>query len=163
MTEVSQCSLTDKLSFWEKLYAQLSFTTMGIVGTIGIILVDWVWVIPYVIVYWYGIPGIIMKHLACPRCPHYWEFNDCLQLPMFLTKILVKQQKLYPFSAIEKVLFHFIFIFIPVYPIYWLLQNIPLLSIFLICAVMWYSGQFFYFCKRCRNKECPYNLVPMKL
>lgn len=159
---MAQCFLSEKFSVWQKLYAQLSFTTMGIVGTVGIILIDWILVIPYIIVYWYCIPGIIMKHLTCPRCPHYFEFNDCLQLPMFLTKILVKQQKPYPFSTFEKVLFHFIFIFIPIYPIYWLLQNVPLLIIFLICAVMWFSGQFFYFCKKCRNKECPYNLVPMK-
>ena len=162
MTEESQCSLTEKFSIWEKLYAQLSFTTMGIMGTVGIILVDWVWVIPYIIVYWYGVPGVIMKHLTCPRCPYYFEFNDCLQLPMFFTKILVKQQKPYPFSIFEKILFHFIFIFIPIYPIYLLVPNTLLLSVFLIGAVTWYSGQFLYFCKRCRNKECPYNLVPVK-
>jgi len=129
---MTQCSLTDKFSIWEKLYAQLSFTTMGIVSTVRIILVDWVWIFPYIIVYWYGVPGIIMRHLTCPRCLHYFEFNDCLQLPMFFTRILVKQKKPYPFSTFEKVLFHFIFIFIPLYPVYWLLPNKLLLTVFLI-------------------------------
>ena len=141
MAEDGQCTLTEKFTIREKLHAQFSFTTMGIVGTVGIILVDWIWVIPYIIVYWYGVPGVIMKHLTCPRCPHYWEFKDCLQLPVFFTRILVKQQKPYPFSTFEKILFHFIFIFIPIYPIYWLLPNILLLSISLVSAVTWYSGQ----------------------
>jgi hypothetical protein len=162
MAEDSQCTLTEKFNLWEKLFAQLSFFTMGIAATVGIIMADWIWVIPYIIVYWYGVPGIVMKHLTCPRCPHYFEYNDCLQLPLFFTRILVKRQKQFPFSTFEKVLFHFIFIFIPIYPLYWLLPNTLLLSIFIICAVAWYSGQFFYFCKRCRNKECPYNLAPIK-
>jgi len=162
MAEDSQCTLTEKFSIWEKLYAQLSFTTMGIVGTVGIILVDWIWVIPNIIIYWYGTLGVVMKHLSCPRCPHYWEFKDCLQFPMIFTRKIVKQQKPYPYSTFERILFHFIFIAIPIYPIYWLLPNTLLLSVFIICTVAWYSGQFFYFCKRCRNEECPYNLVPMK-
>lgn len=136
---------------------------MGIIGTVGIILVDWVWVLPYVFFYWYGIPGIIMRHLNCPRCPHLYEFNDCLQVPVFFTKWMIKRRKSNPFSKFEKFVFLFIFTIIPTYPIYWLLSNKILLSLFVLSASMWYLGQWLYFCKRCRVDDCPFNRVTLPI
>jgi hypothetical protein len=163
MAENSQCFLAEKFSLWEKIYAQCSFIAMGVIGTIGIILADWIWIIPYIGIYWYGIPGIVMRHLTCPRCPHLYEYGDCLQASIVLTKWLIKKRKTNPFSLFEKLLFYLIFIIIPTYPIYWLLSNKLLLIAFLISAVMWYSGQFLHFCKRCRVKECPFNIAKVGL
>lgn len=157
MKDKPECILACSFKAWEKIYAQSSFLAMGVLGTIGIVLEDWIWVIPYVVICWYGIPGIVMRHLTCPRCPHLFEYGDCLQFPVILTKWLVKQQKSGPFSALEKSLFYMIFILIPVYPIYWLLSNMMLLIPFLLTAGMWYSGQWLYFCMRCRVRECPFN------
>ena len=84
MNDYINCSLAEGFSLWEKIYAQVSFIGMGVIGTIGIILTDWVWVIPYIFIYWYGIPGIIQRYLNCPRCPHLYEYGDCLQLPPVL-------------------------------------------------------------------------------
>jgi len=153
------CSLAEGFSLWEKIYAQVSFIGMGVIGTIGIILTDWVWVTPYVLIYWYGIPGIVQRHLNCPRCPHLYEYGDCLQLHPVLTKWFIKKRKTNPFSISEKLIFYSIFILIPTYPIYWLLSNKILLFAFLITAAMWYLGQFIYFCKRCRLRDCPFNRV----
>ena len=161
MKDMGHCSLAGKFGLWEKIYAQSSFWAMGVIGTIGIILEDWIWVIPYIVVYWYGIPGIVMRHLNCPRCPHLHEYGDCLQAPPTISKWLVKKRKTTPFSAFEKSLFYLIFILIPTYPIYWLISNPILLSAFLLTASMWYLGQFLYFCKRCRVKECPFNRATM--
>ena len=163
MNDNIKCSLAGGFSFWEKIYAQSSFIAMGVLGTIGILLEDWIWVIPYIFIYWYGIPGIVQRHLVCPRCPHLHEFGDCLQIHPILTKWFIKKKKTNPFSVFEKFLFFFIFITIPTYPIYWLLSNKLLLIAFLISAVMWYSGQFLYFCKRCRVYDCPFNRVPLAL
>ena len=163
MNDNIKCSLAEGFSLWEKIYAQSSFIAMGVFGTIGILLEDWIWVIPYIFIYWYAIPGVIMRHTNCPRCPHLHEYGDCLQAPVILTRWLIKKQKTTPFSVIEKFLFYFIFITIPTYPIYWLLSNKLLLIAFLISAVMWYSGQFLFFCKRCRVYDCPFNRVPLAL
>ena len=163
MNEKIKCSLAEGFSLWEKIYAQSSFIAMGVLGTIGILLEDWIWVIPYVFIYWYGIPGIIMRHLNCPRCPHLHEFGDCLQAPVFITKWLGQKQKTTPYSPLEKLLFYMIFILIPTYPIYWLLSNKILLFAFLVTAGMWYLGQFLYFCKRCRLYNCPFNRVTSTL
>jgi hypothetical protein len=159
MEDRPQCELACGFRLRDKIYAQLSFLAMGILGTIGIILTDWIWVFPYIAFYWYGIPGIVMRHLNCPRCPHLHEYGDCLQAPVSLTRILAKGRKTTPYSALERTVFYLIFILIPVYPIYWLLSRPVLLVPFLLAAVMWYAGQIFYFCKRCRLGECPFNRV----
>jgi hypothetical protein len=151
------CSLAEGFSLLEKVYAQVSFIGMGVIGTIGIILTDWVWAIPYIFIYWYGIPGIIQRHVNCPKCPHLYEYGDCLQFPPLLTKWFIKKRKTHPFSTSEKLIFYSIFILIPTYPIYWLLSDKILLFAFLIAAAMWYLGQLIYFCKRCRLRDCPFN------
>ena len=162
MTGKNQCALAKGFSLRAKMWAQISFLGMGIIGTIVTAQYDWKWAIPYVLVFWYGIPGIIMRHLNCPRCPHLHEYGDCLQAPVFLTRVLAKNRKFHPYSLLEKLLFYSIFILIPVYPIYWLLSNLALLVSFLLMASMWYVGQFFYFCKRCRVEQCPFNRATSK-
>lgn len=157
MKDKAECILSASFNLWEKIYAQFSFIAMSVIGTVGILIVDWPWVLPYILINWYGIPGIVMRHLICPRCPHLYEYGDCLQAPPKITKWVIKKQKITPLSPLEKVLFYLIFILIPAYPIYWLISNKILLIAFLLMAGMWYSGQFLYFCKRCRVNDCPFN------
>lgn len=161
MDDDIKCSLAEGFSIPEKIWAQFSFWAMGVIGTVGIVLADWPWILPYIVIYWYGIPGIIMRHTNCPRCPHLHEYGDCLQAPVSLTRWLVKERKKTPLSALERTLFYSIFILIPAYPIYWLLSRKALLAAFLVSAGMWYGGQLLYFCKRCRVYECPFNRVPL--
>lgn len=130
MNDHITCSLAEGFSLWEKIYAQVSFIGMGVIGTIGVILTDWIWVIPYIFIYWHGTPGIIQRHINCPRCPHLYEYNDCLQFHPVLTKWFIKKRKTHPFSTSEKLIFFAIFILIPTYPIYWLLSNKILLFAF---------------------------------
>ena len=159
MTDKAECTLANGFRLWEKIYAQGSFIGMGVFAIVGIALVDWRWVLPYLVIYAYGLMGVVMRHLACPRCPHLFVYNDCLQAPVPITKWLVKEQKTTPFSAVEKLLFYTIFLLVPTFPIYWLVSNPLLLVGFLLSAAMWYGGQFFYFCKRCRVEHCPFNRV----
>ena len=157
MNRERDCSLAEGFSAREKAWAQVSFLTMGIVGTIGIALTDWRWVFPYIVIGWYGIPGIVMRHLLCPRCPHLHVYGDCLQAPASLTRRLIKRTKTTPLSNLEKSLFYAIFILIPTYPLPWLGSHIGLLIVFVIAAVAWYAAQFLRFCRRCRVFSCPFN------
>jgi hypothetical protein len=161
MVEEPKCTLAEGFSVWEKAWAQISFWVTGIVGTVGIVLTDWPWVIPYIVIYWYGVPGIIMRHLNCPRCPHLHVYGDCVQAPASLTRWLVKQRKSTPYSKVERFLFYAIFILIPTYPLFWLATHMGLLVAFVIAAAAWYSGQWLYLCKRCRVYSCPFNRVPV--
>lgn len=156
------CALAEGFTAWEKAWAQLSFLVMGIVGTVGILLADWRWVVPYILIYWYGVPGIVMRHLVCPRCPHLYLYGDCLQAPASLTRWLVKKRKTTHLSSFEKSLFLGVFILVPTYPVFWLLSDIVLLVVFVIAAAAWYSGQLLHFCRQCRVYSCPFNRVPLR-
>jgi len=156
-----ECTLAEGFSVWEKAWAQLSFAVMGVLGTVGIVLTDWPWVFPYVLIYWYGIPGVVMRHLVCPRCPHLHVYGDCLQAPTKVTRWLVKERKGTSLSKVEKFLFYSIFILIPTYPLFWLVSHPVLLVAFVIAAAAWYSGQFVRFCRQCRVYSCPFNRVPL--
>ena len=157
MKNKNECTLAKGFNLWQKIWAQFSFIAMGIIGTVGIALVDWRWALIYFLIYWYGIMGVVMRHLICPRCPHLHVYNDCLQAPPQLTLLLVKKRKTTPLSAFEKFLFYAYFFLIPTFPIYWLLSKPIVLGTFLIPASMWYLSMFLYFCKRCRVNECPFN------
>lgn len=153
----SKCTLADGFATWEKIYAQLSFIAFGAIGAVGVALVDWRWALVYVFIYLYGILGVVMRHLVCPRCSHLQVHHDCLQAPPGLTQRLIRKRKTTPLSTSEKLLFYTYFIVVPVFPVYWLLANPFLLIVFLIPVGTWYLGQFFRFCKRCRVEHCPFN------
>jgi hypothetical protein len=154
------CRYANGFALWEKLWAQGSFFAMLILGTIGIAREDWPWLAPYLAAGWYGVPGIIMRHVICPRCPHLYVYNDCLQFPPKLTKWLIPRRRTAPLSTLERAAFWAILLMVPLYPLYWLRSETVLLWTFVASAAMWYSGQWFYFCKRCRLRNCPLNRVP---
>lgn len=154
-----KCTLAQSFETWEKIYAQVSFTAIGTIGTAGVALVDWRWALAYVVVFLYGIMGVVMRYLVCPRCPHLYVYHDCLQAPTGLTQWLVRERKTTPMSTFEKLLFYTYFLFVPVFPVYWLLASPFLLVVFLAAVGAWYGGQFFRFCRRCRVNDCPFNRV----
>ena len=153
----AECQLSKGFSLWEKIYAQLTFNAMVFAGIAGIALSDWRWLLPYLVLTVYGILEIVMRHLACPRCPHLYVYGDCLQFPPKWTKWLVKERKTAPFSAAERWASYLIFLLIPAYPLYWLRSQPVLLAVFIASVSMWYLGQYLYFCKRCRTEACPFN------
>jgi len=158
--DTPECSLSDGFRAWEKAYVLVSFVAICAIGTVGIALLDWRWALAYLLIYLYGIFGVVMRHLVCPRCPHLHDHNDCLQFPTGVTKRLAKGRTTAPFSPVEKWLFYAYFLFIPLFPVYWLLANPGLLAAFAVAVCMWYLGQFLRFCKRCRVSQCPFNRAP---
>jgi hypothetical protein len=151
------CTLAQRFKTWEKVYAQVSFIAIGATGTVGIAVLDWRWALAYAAVYLYGILGIVMRRLVCPRCPHLHEYGDCLQAPVALTRWVVGERTTAPLTAFEKFQFYTYFTFVPVFPIYWLVASPVLLAAFLAAAGAWYGAQFFRFCRRCRVDQCPAN------
>ena len=154
MDQAHGCTLADGFRLWEKLYAQITFFTFTIAGSVGLLRTDWRLAIPYLVVFGYGVPGIVMRHLSCP---HLFRHGDCLQFPARWARWLVKQPRAAPFSTSERRLFWFVFLFLPLYPVYWLLPQPVVLAVFGVAAAMSYLGQWLYFCTRCRVKSCPFN------
>lgn len=153
--------LAEGFTLAEKIWAQTSFILMGVLGTIGIArAASWPWLLPYLAVYWYGVPGGIMRHLACPRCDHLHVYGDCLQFPPTITRRLVKTRKRHAFSPRERLLFLCILLGCPLYPLpflAWVRWQPWLLAGFAVCALAWYGGQLLYFCTHCRVESCPFN------
>ena len=157
MESSKQHCLTEHFSIAEKLSAQISFNAMCVAGIIGIYMAASWWAVPYAIAYLYGIPMVIMRHLACPRCDHLHVYGDCLQLPSRLTMLFIRKKKNYPFTPIERFLFYLIMLFLPLYPLFWLRNDFVWLVVFLVSALWWYGGQLLRFCLRCRVASCPFN------
>ncbi|MCP4020913.1 MAG: hypothetical protein GY729_03645 [Desulfobacteraceae bacterium] len=160
---MNHCTLAKGFSLKEKLFTQMSFWGIFITGIAGIFLSDPIFVIPYVLICGYGFPGIIQRHIVCPRCPHLYEYGDCLQLPPKLTLMLIKKQKPPKFRRWEKIVFLFILICLPVYPLYFLFKTPLLLILFILFSALYYGGMFLHFCKACRVSDCPFNRTKQKV
>jgi hypothetical protein len=112
---------------------------------------------------WYRDAAFNLPSLSASACIWRLPPTSCT-----MGKMVGKTQKSTPLSTGEKFLFWAIFILIPIYPIYWLISQPILLTIFCAAATAWYLGQWLYFCKRCRVKPCPFNratateIVPMQ-
>ena len=51
MKATPECRLADGFETWERIYAQLSFIAIGIIGTVGVALVDWRGALAYAFIY----------------------------------------------------------------------------------------------------------------
>ena len=158
----AECRLSDGFKVWEKIYALSSFGSIVTLGAVGISLVDWRWALAYLFIALYGIFGVVMRRLVCPRCPHLHMYNDCLQFPPGVVKRLVKERKETPFSSLERGLFYAYFTFLPLFPIYWLAASPILLIAFLVArtrSIMsssrncWVARRFTIRAGR-RNRRC---------
>jgi hypothetical protein len=159
----TNCTLAEGFGVREKLYAQLTFQVMAFAGIIGIARVSWVWAVPYAVLYGYLLPGVVMRHLLCPRCPHLHVYNDCLQFPPSWAKRLVKRRKATRLTRREKWVVAVILVPFPTYPLPWLRTQPLLLVVFAVSALAWHLRQRLSFCVRCRITSCPFNRVPQHL
>ena len=156
MVDKPKCSLAKGFSIYEKLYAQISFFMFTIIGFYGIYIEAPCWSLGYLVIF-ASVPFVVQRYLVCPRCPHLYEYGDCLQLHPRITHLFIKRPIATPMNRFEKFVWISIFILLPLFPIYWLTAHKLLLIAFLISCGIWYGGQFFYFCKRCRVYSCPLN------
>lgn len=153
------CNLANGFTFFEKVFAQVTFSAFWIIGFLVIFHQNVYWALAYAVFVAYGVLGIVQRHLVCPRCPHLHQYADCLQLHPKLTKMLVKKPTSRPMNRIEKGLFLIIMLGLFIFPQYWLVKMPMYLVIFWVFGGAWYLSQWFYFCKRCRVKTCPFNRV----
>lgn len=140
----------------QKIYAQITFNVFWITGIVAIWQSSVIWALVYFALVVIAIPGLVQRHLVCPRCPHLYQYNDCLQVPAAVTKALVKKPTAMPLGNTEKALFVLAFAVITIFPQYWLWHQPTLLIVFWLSCGGWYAAQLLYFCKRCRVSSCPF-------
>ncbi|MFX1514139.1 MAG: hypothetical protein ACFFCQ_16300 [Promethearchaeota archaeon] len=150
-------------TFFEKLYAQLTFFGFVLAGIAAMAIEDLLFGVMYLFFALIGIIFIVMRYLTCPRCDQLRKHSDCLQLPVFLTKRIISGYNDEPFTLVEKIIFLIVFALLIIIPQYWLIQIPILFVIFWVCCLLWYIGQFFYFCKTCNIDSCPFYSISQKI
>ncbi|MHA2273892.1 MAG: hypothetical protein ACXACI_18735 [Candidatus Hodarchaeales archaeon] len=140
----------------EKVFAQLTFQGMGWAGAVAIALKDLLFGVLYLLFAYITVIFIVMRYITCPRCDQLRQHSDCLQLPVFFTKRVIAGYKDEPFTLKETIIFLSIFGGMIIVPQYWLIQAPILFVIFWVFCLLWYAGQFFYFCKTCNVESCPF-------
>ena len=151
------CRLADGFSVGEKIFAQLTFNAYWITGCIAIWQDSVFWSLVYAAMVAVGIFGLIVRHLVCPRCPHLYKYNDCLQAPKSWVKAIVKQPTNAPMTKGQKTVGAIALLLISFFPLIWLWDKPYYLAIFLVLCGAWWAGQVYHFCKHCRVASCPFN------
>ncbi len=157
MAEHNSCHLANGFTTGEKIFAQVTYNAFWITGVIAIWQDSIFWALAYAVIVAYGIMGLVARHLICPRCPHLYQYDDCLQVPPGLVKKIVKRVKTTPLSKGEKALVMVVMLVNPLFPQYWLWDKPVYLAVFWVFCGAWYAAQVFHFCKHCRVSSCPMN------
>ncbi len=147
-----------KFSLFEKIWMQLSFNGMWILGAIAILHYSLFMAIFYIILFpVIGILFFVMHSWICPRCPHLKKHSSCSQLPVFLVKKIIKKDVSGSMKLYEKIGFFVVIYGTFIFPLYWISNLLMLFIPFVIFGLMHY-GAFFVFCRKCLNVSCPQNM-----
>ncbi len=149
--------LIDKFTVTQKIIMGLFFWTIPIVGAYGIYIESILWGVIYTIYFGVG-PFYLLGRHFCSHCPYPCEHSTCLFQPYQIPKKLFKYKPT-PMTTLDKIITFFSFAPMSIIPLFWLYKNPCLLIIFITANVAMYGAFFFYFCKRCRNYNCPINRV----
>lgn len=151
------CHLTEGFTLREKILVRISFAGLWLTGFIAIWPESIYWALGFMILVLYGVLGLMARYWVCPRCPHLHKYNDCLQMPPALMKRFVKKPTSTPMNKREKFLTVALFVLIPLFPQYWLIQKPLHFAVFWVFCGAWYLVLLMYFCKHCRVSSCPFN------
>ena len=162
-TTLDSATCKKGFTIFEKVFAQLTFLGSVFVGAAAMAIENFLFGILYIFFAIIGINFFVMRYYTCPRCEQLWKHSDCLQFPVFLTKRIVSGYKDEPLTLVEKIIFLTIFVLLIIIPQYWLIQVPILFVLFWVCCLLWYMGQFFYFCKTCNIDSCPFYSISQKI
>ena len=99
---------------------------------------------------------LLMRYTVCARCPHLFEENDCVFVPVPLVKTFVKPRQ-GPLKWWE----YLIVLCAPggtvLIPLYWLIHAPLTLIVYLILAVTCIGTLKRRICTKCRVEVCPMN------
>lgn len=150
-------NLIEKFTLREKILMRTVFFGNILIGTYSIYLENIFAGLLYSAFIIFGL-NFIVTYCLCSHCPYPYKHSDCLFVPFEWIKKLCEFRG-DSMSSIDKFGFIATFAVIYLFPQYWLLKNYTLLILFWICLLPVLIVFPFYFCKRCKNFCCPFNLV----
>jgi len=119
-----------------------------------------VWIIPYVVL-WILLYSVFRYYL-CTRCEYYGKHCASFGLGIYTSRIFPKQEGKninIPVGAVD-ILSFFVVLF---YPIPWLINNIPLLIVYLILLVSFFTVKSYTGCRYCNKDFCPLSTMSRKM
>ncbi len=153
-------NLIERFSLLEKILMRIGFYGFIIIGAYGIYSVSITGGLIYTCFAIFGFIFVVL-YCLCAHCPYPYKYSTCLFLPSGLVK------KLYKFrsermSISDKIGWIIMMAGLVMIPQYWLLENHVVLTIFWILCLPTLVSISFYYCRRCRHFDCPFNSVRMK-
>lgn len=155
MSESKDCTVCT-FSLGEKLLIRTTFVLSILLGAVGI----WMFrpgvavaYLAYAVVSYFG----LMRYTVCSRCPHLFQANDCLFLPVGLAKRFVLRRE-GELTAWERLLLDSAVIGTAVIPLFWLISVPMLLVLYVLVTVGCGVAIVKLVCsKKCRVDVCPLN------
>lgn len=99
---------------------------------------------------------LLMRYTVCARCPHLFEENDCLFVPVPLAKTFVKPRQ-GPLQRWEYLLALCVAGGTIIIPLYWLIHTPLTLIAYLILTATCIASLKRRICTKCRVEVCPMN------
>lgn len=156
----NRVELKDRFAWYEKLLMRGGFAALVAIGTLAI--------------YWHSLPAAggyllfvavgglaVIYDSLCVYCPYPFEHEDCLFFPApLLTR--VSAQRVGAISPLRKLISAVAFLGIVAIPQPWLWGQWPWFAAFWALAAAGAVFIPFHFCRRCRHRRCPMNLVRLQ-
>ena len=153
--------LVERFTLLHKIIMRLGFYGFMIIGAYGIYVESILWALIYSC---FGILGLNFgfSYFLCSHCPYPYKYSDCLFLPFW---IFTKQYKFRsaPMSVLDKTVFIFSMVGFILIPQYWLVKNYTILILFWIFCLPTIASLRLFWCRRCKNFHCCFNLVSEEL
>lgn len=161
MESESQCTFIDRFSLMERIVMRAGWLAAMVVGGYGIFKQDPAWAFAYAAYSIFGAALVVIPGV-CSHCPYPYKRDTCL----FFTPGVIRA--VYPYrgprlNLLEKIAVPTILAGMIVGPLIWLVNDLPLLAVFLLLFIPVAAAIPFYYCRHCRHVGCPMNRTGLKL
>ena len=150
-----RCKLVDRFSLKERFLMRTGWYGFMAVGFYGIYRQAPLWAFLYAAFGFLGFTLVVLPCL-CAHCPYPAKYDTCLFLPPGLVR------KFYPYrgphmSLTGKTATLAALAGMVIIPLFWLMKDALMLSVFLLIGLPVITAFPFYYCHRCRHVGCPMN------
>jgi len=156
--DMQKLPLRERYTFIDYLYymtlvAVPAFTAFHAIANYSI-----VWLIFYLVLCIAA--GVVIIRFYCTHCPHYTRGGRTTRCMFMWGMPKFFESRPGPLSLLDKTIAIIAPIILIIFPLYWLFQQIGLLTIFVLSLVVFMSTVRRNECRRCIYFECPVNKVP---
>jgi len=155
-----EVKLKDGFAWYEKLFMRVGLAAVVGIGAVAIYHSNPPVAIGYLV--FVGLGGlVVMYDSLCVYCPYPYKHSDCLFFPYQLVAS-VTTLRTTPITWSRKALSALVFMGIVAIPQYWLWGRWSLFAAFWTLTVAGGITVALRFCRYCRHRRCPMNLVMLQ-